>query len=72
MGAEDLEQRAHLLGRGEALDGAGDVAGFGGIGAGEGLGALAEAEAEQELALVGERRDGEAGGFGGFGERRRN
>ena len=28
VGAEDLEQRAHLFGRGQPLDGAGDVGGF--------------------------------------------
>ena len=41
MGAEDLEQRSHLFGGGEALDSTGDVGGFSGIGAGKLFGALA-------------------------------
>lgn len=60
MGAEDLEEVAHLILRNQSLMGDLDVVGGTGIGAGKGFGAFGYAEAGEEFALGGNGLDGEA------------
>ena len=60
MGAEDLEEVAHLVFSHETILRGADVRGGAGIGAGEGIGALGHAEAGEEFALRGKGLDGKA------------
>ena len=58
-----------MLGRHEARLGRRNIASRTGIGGGEGAGAFVDAEAGEELALGGERLDGQAGAAGDIGQR---